>query len=57
MNNKGLASSTVIYTAIILLSLIMMTVLKIEYVKYTVQKSFVEEINNELTKCLEKGEC
>ena len=57
MNNKGYATSTIIYTAVILLSLIMFAVLKIEATKYNHQKQFVNEINNELSECLEKGEC
>ena len=57
MNNKGLASTTIVYSAVILLSIIMATVLKIEYTKYTVQKEYVNEINKELSECLKKGEC
>ena len=57
MNNKGFASSTVVYSAVILLSILMATVLKIQYSKYIVQKNFINEINEELTECIEKGDC
>lgn len=57
MNNKGYASSTIIYSAIILLSLVMLAVLKIQYTKYSHQKDFVSGINEELTNCLKEGNC
>lgn len=57
MNNKGYATSTIIYTAVVLLSLIMFAVLKIEFIKYKHQQDFVENINTELSECLKSGDC
>ena len=57
MNNKGFAITTMIYTAVILLSLIMFTVLKIESNRYIDQKNFVTDIREDLSKCLKEDKC
>ena len=57
MNNKGFAISTIIYTSIVLLSLVMFTILAIEKNKYVNQKEFVNDVNNNLSVCLKEGTC
>lgn len=57
MNNKGFAVTSMVYAAIILLSLVMFTVLSIVKNEYTNQKDFVEDINRNLTQCIGSGEC
>lgn len=57
MNNKGFAITTMVYAAIILFSLVMLTILGIEKSKYVNQRDYVENINTELGSCLRRGEC
>ena len=57
MNNKAFAVTSMVYTAIILLSMIMFTILFIVDTEYTNQKEFVEEVNKDLTKCIVRGDC
>ena len=57
MNNKGFAITTMVYAAIILFSLVMITILGVEKNKYTNQRDYVESINTELSACLRRGEC
>ena len=57
MNNKGFAISTIIYTSIVLLSLVMFTILAIEKNKYVNQKELVNDVNNNLSVCLKEGTC
>ena len=57
MNNKGFAISTIIYTSIVLLSLVMFTTLAIERNKYVNQKELVNDVNNKLSSCLKEGTC
>ena len=52
MNNKGFAVTSMVYAAIILLSITMFTVLAIVKTEYTNQKDFVEDINKNLTQCI-----
>lgn len=57
MNNKGFAVTSMVYAAIILLSITMFTVLAIVKTEYTNQKDFVEDINKNLTQCIGGGGC
>ena len=57
MDNKGFAISTIIYTSIVLLSLVMFTTLAIERNKYINQKDFANDINKNLSTCLKEGTC
>ncbi len=56
-NNKGFAITTMVYAAIILFSLVMITVLGIERSKYVNQRDYIDSINSELGSCLRRGEC
>ena len=57
MNNKGFAVTSMVYAAVILLVIVMFTVLAIVENEYTNQKEFVEDINKNLTKCVNGGRC
>lgn len=57
MNNKGFAVTTMVYAAIVLFSLVMITILGIERNKYVNQRDYVENINQELGSCLRRGDC
>ena len=57
MNNKGYAVTAIVYTAVILLSLVMFAVLEIEKNKYEAEKKHVEDVNHNLSVCLESGDC
>lgn len=57
MNNKGFAVTSMVYSAVILLALVMFTILAIVQNEYTNQKEFVEDINKTLTQCIGKGGC
>ncbi|MGN0992588.1 MAG: hypothetical protein ACI4PE_01415 [Bacilli bacterium] len=57
MNNKGFAVTSMVYAAIILLSMTMFTVLAIVKSQYTDQKEFVEDINKNLTQCIVGSGC
>lgn len=57
MNNKGFAVTTMVYAAIVLFSLVMITILGIERNKYVNQRDYVDNINKELGSCLRRGDC
>ena len=57
MNSKGFAITSMVYAAIILLSITMFTVLKILRSEYNDEQRQVEDINNALTQCIGRGEC
>lgn len=57
MNNKGFAITTMVYAAIVLFSLVMLTILGIEKNKYINQRDYIESINTELGACLRRGDC
>lgn len=57
MKNKGFAVTSMVYAAIILLSMTMFTVLAIVKSQYTDQKEFVEDINKNLTQCIVGSGC
>ena len=57
MNNKGFAVTSMVYAAIILLSMTMFAVLAIVKSQYTDQKEFVEDINKNLTQCIVGSGC
>ena len=57
MNNKGFAVTSMVYAAIILLSITMFAVLTIMKSEYANQKDFVEDINKNLTQCIGGGGC
>lgn len=61
MNNKGFAVTLMVYSAIILLSLVMFSILGIEKNKYINQKDYTENIdkqlNEQMNKCIKEGDC
>lgn len=57
MNNKGFAITTIVYSVIILLSLVAITTLGILKTQYDNQKNYVNDIKEELNICLQKGTC
>ena len=57
MNNKGFAVTTIVYSVVILLSLVVMSILTILKNEYDNDKTYVNDINDSLTECLKKGEC
>jgi len=57
MNNKGFAVTTIVYSVILLLSLIMFTSIALLSSEYSNQKDFVEDINASLSECLSDGGC
>ena len=57
MNSKGFAITSMVYSAIILLSITMFTVLTILRSEYNDEQRQVEDINNALTQCIGRGEC
>ena len=57
MNNKGFAITTIVYAIIILLILILFSVTSVVKDKYTDQNEFVDDLDTELTECLETGAC
>ena len=57
MNNKGFAITTIIYSIVILLSLCMLLILGILKDEYVNQKDYINDINDELTNCLENNKC
>ncbi len=57
MNKRGFAVTTMVYAAVILLSITMFTVLAIVREEYGNQREFVEDVNRTLTQCLGGGGC
>lgn len=57
MNDKGFAITTIIYSILILLSLSMFLVLGVMRNSYNNEKTFMEDINDDLNECLNKYEC
>ena len=57
MNNKGFAITTVVYSIIILLSLLAVTVMAINKSEYENEKNYINDINEELTECLTNRSC
>lgn len=57
MNNKGYAVTAIVYTAVILLVLVMFSVIEIEKNRYESEKKYVDDVNNNLSQCLERGDC
>jgi len=57
MNNKGFAITTIVYAIIILLVLILFSVTSVVKDKYTDQNEFINDLDQELTECLETGAC
>ncbi len=55
MNNKGFAITTVVYSIIILLSLIMLIALAIVKNEYSDQKEFVDEVRTSLNNYINSG--
>lgn len=54
MNNKGFAITTVVYSIIILLSLVMLIALAIVKNEYSDQKDFINEVRTNLNSYLNK---
>ncbi len=57
MNNKGFAVTTIVYSIILLLALIMFTSIAVVKGQYENQKEFVDDINESLTECLSENNC
>ena len=57
MNKRGFAVTTMVYAAVVLLSITMLTILAVVREEYGNQREFVEDINNNLTQCLGGGGC
>ena len=57
MNNKGMAISTMIYAAVILLSIVILTTLAVTSSSYTNKADLVNQIDKNLDECLGRGEC
>lgn len=57
MNDRGFAVTTMVYASVVLLAMVMFSVLAIVSSEYSNQREFIDEINNELTLCLERDEC
>lgn len=57
MNNKGFAITTVIYSVILLLSLVILATMAILKSEYGEQKTYINDINEELTECLKDKSC
>lgn len=55
MNNKGFAITTVVYSIIILLSLVMFIALAIVKDEYSDQKDFINEVRTQLNEHLSQG--
>lgn len=55
MNNKGFAITTVVYSIIILLSLVMLIALAIVKNEYSDQKDFINEVRTQLNEHLSQG--
>lgn len=55
INKKGFAVTTMVYASVVLLAVIVFTVLAIVKTEYSNQKEFVEQVNKNLTECLEGG--
>ena len=57
MNKRGFAVTTMVYAAVVLLSITMLTILAVVREEYGNQRDFVEDVNNNLTQCLGGGGC
>ncbi len=61
MNNKGFAVTTMVYSAIILMTLVMFSVLAIEKNKYIEQKDYISStekaLNRYMRNCKQRGDC
>lgn len=57
MNNKGFAVTTIIYSVVLLLSLVIMSILTVLKSEYDNQKTYINDINEELTECLTNKDC
>lgn len=57
MKERGFAVTTMVYASIVLLSVIMFTVLAVVKAEYDNQRTFVEDINKDLTTCIFGGKC
>ena len=57
MNNKGMAISTMIYAAVILLSIVILTTLAVTSSSYTNKADLINKIDKNLNECLGRGEC
>lgn len=57
MKNRGFAVTTMVYASIVLLSVIMFTVLAVVRSEYDNQRTFVEDVNKNLTNCMFGGRC
>lgn len=55
MNNKGFAVTTVVYSIIILLSLVMFIALAIVKDEYSDQKDFINEVRTQLNEHLSQS--
>ena len=57
MNQKGFASTTIIYGIVILLVLVMFLTLEVLKNGYSNQKDFINDINENLNTCIKENRC
>jgi hypothetical protein len=57
MNNKGFAITTIVYAIVILLVLILFSVTSIIKARYTDQSQFINDVQDEITECLQNATC
>lgn len=57
MNDKGFAVTTMVYASVILLAIVMFSALAIVRSEYGNQRDFIDDVNKELSICIESGDC
>ena len=57
MNNKGFATTNIIYGVVILLVMVMLLTLGILKDEYSNKKDFINDIKEDLNNCLENSKC
>lgn len=57
MNNKGMAITTMIYAAVILFAIVILTTLAVTSASYTNKHDLIDRIDSNLTECLGRGDC
>ena len=57
MNNKGFAITTIVFSLVVFLALILILSLAILKDEYIDQKEFNNNINEEINDCLKEGTC
>ena len=57
MKDKGFAITTVIYSIVLLITLVAVMILGLLKAEYSDQKDYIRDINEELTECLQNKTC